>query len=98
MTTTPHRPMPDPELRPFTTEPGRWRHELQQAQARIKASALDGGPGYRQEGHRGEELARIDERTDWGWLRWPAPYPNTRRWHRCRSPCCRRRRPVPRDW
>ncbi|GAA2418275.1 hypothetical protein ACFPFX_04955 [Streptomyces mauvecolor] len=73
MTTAPHHPLPDPELRPFTSEPGRWQRELQQTQPRIKASAFDGGPGYRQEGHRGEELTRIDERTDWGWLRWPAP-------------------------
>ncbi|WP_438296306.1 hypothetical protein [Streptomyces sp. HUAS TT7] len=73
MTTEPRHPLPEPELRPFATEPGRWRRELRRTQARLTAAAFDGGPDYRREGHRGEELARIDERTEWGWLRWPAP-------------------------
>lgn len=68
MTTEPHHPLPEPELRPFATEPGRWHRELQRTRARLAAGALDGGPGYRR-----EELTRIDERTAWGWLRWPAP-------------------------
>ncbi|MFD7339996.1 hypothetical protein ACFV98_28940 [Streptomyces violascens] len=73
MTTEPRHPLPEPELRPFATEPGRWHRELRRTQARLTAAAFDGGPDYRREGHRGEELARIDERTEWGWLRWPAP-------------------------
>ncbi|MFE9558453.1 hypothetical protein ACFYMW_36485 [Streptomyces sp. NPDC006692] len=73
MTTPPRHPQPAPELCPFATEPGRWQRELHQTRARIAATTFDGGPGYRQEGHRGDETARIDERTDWGWLRWPAP-------------------------
>ncbi|AYG77963.1 hypothetical protein DWB77_07522 [Streptomyces hundungensis] len=73
MTTEPHHPLPEPELRPFATEPGRWHRELQRTQARLAAGALDQGPGYRRESHRVEEHTRIDERTAWGWLRWPAP-------------------------
>ncbi|MFD7163614.1 hypothetical protein [Streptomyces violascens] len=73
MTAEPRHPLPEPELRPFATEPGRWHRELRRTQARLAAAAFDGGPDYRREGHRGEGLARIDERTEWGWLRWPAP-------------------------
>ncbi|MFF3982322.1 hypothetical protein [Streptomyces sp. NPDC001828] len=73
MTIEPRHPLPEPGLRPFITDPGRWHRELQRTQARLAAAALDGGPGYRREAHRGQELTRIDERTEWGWLRWPAP-------------------------
>ncbi|MEU5436448.1 hypothetical protein AB0G73_24140 [Streptomyces sp. NPDC020719] len=75
MTTEPHHPMPQAQLRPFATEPGRWQRELQRIQGRTAAATLHAGLDHdRAESRHGwEELTRVDECTDWGWLRWQAP-------------------------
>lgn len=70
MTLTPGPTMPDPQLRPFASEPGRWQREVHWIRARAKATGLYEA---RAAGGFWTGFARVDELTDWGWLRWLTP-------------------------
>lgn len=61
----------DGMLRPFADEPGRWEKECHRLR-RLAAEAQFFAPA--ETAAVRECLGRVDERTDWGWLRWQAPY------------------------
>ncbi|MFD9791332.1 hypothetical protein ACFWXK_10310 [Streptomyces sp. NPDC059070] len=73
MTTASRHSMPQQTLRPFASEPGRWAREVQRARRRLPAAARGGRCAAPGESSRREELTRIHERTDWGWIRWQVP-------------------------
>ncbi|MFI6055641.1 hypothetical protein ACIBCO_36855 [Streptomyces violascens] len=73
MTLTPGPSMPDPQLRPFAAEPGRWQQEVHRIRGRAKATGLYEARELAAAGGFWTDFARVDELTDWGWLRWLTP-------------------------